>query len=181
MRPPTAARRPRHAVRVGLVALAAASLMACQASGDPQAAGGFAGATTGTVTTALTANPALGIAVGIGTRALVDAGVAHAGRRQRRAEQDALAATVGAMQVGEARAWQVPDGWLLRERHGEVRVLRATETKLASCKEVAFSLTTGETGTPARRWFVTTACRRQAQDWKWATAEPATSRWGSLQ
>ena len=30
------------------------------------------------------------------------------------------------------------------------------------------------------RWFVASACR-QAGGWKWAAAEPATERWGSLQ
>lgn len=180
MNPPTA-RRPPNAVRACLVALAAASLTACQTPGGSQAAGGFAGATTGTVTAVLTANPALGAAVGIGTRAMVGAGVAYVGRRQQQFEQDALAATAGAMQVGESRAWHAPGGLLpWRDRHGEVRVLRATETRLASCKEVAFSVAADEDDPPARRWFVATACR-QAGGWRWAAAEPATTRWGSLQ
>jgi hypothetical protein len=173
------ASRARLANRVGLVALAAASLTACQSPGGSEAAGGFAGAMTGTVTTILTANPALGTAVGIGTRAVVDAGVAYAGRRQRQSEQDALAATAGAMQVGETQAWEVPSVLPRGDRRGEVRVLRATETKLASCKEIAFSVAADD-DLPARRWFVTTTCR-QADGWKWAAAEPATTRWGSLQ
>jgi len=31
-----------------------------------------------------------------------------------------------------------------------------------------------------RQWLLTTACR-QGEAWKWAAAEPATERWGSLQ
>ncbi len=169
------------AVRVCLVALAAASLAACQTPGGPQAAGDVTGATTGTVAAALTANPALGAAVGIGTRAVVDAGLAYVGRRRQRqrSEQDALAAAVGAMGVGEARAWRAPGGLPGRGRRGEVRVLRAAETRLASCKEVAFSVAADEDDPPARRWFVTTACRH-AEGWRWAAAEPATTRWGDL-
>jgi hypothetical protein len=177
---PAAARRPPPAARVCLVALAAASLAACQTPGGPQAAGDVTGATTGTVAAALTANPALGAAVGIGTRAVVDAGLAYVGRRRQRSEQDALAAAVGAMRVGEARAWRAPGGPPWRGRRGEVRVLRAAETRLASCKEVAFSVAAGGDDPPARRWFVTTACRH-AEGWRWAAAEPATTRWGDLQ
>ena len=131
------------------------------------------------MTAALTANPALGVAVGVGTRAVVAASVAYVGRRQQWSEQDALAATVGAMQVGETRTWHAPGSLPWRDRHGEVRVLRATETRLASCKEVAFSVATDEDDPLAQRWFVTTACR-YAEGWKWAAAEPARTRWGSL-
>jgi hypothetical protein len=161
-----------------LLVLAAAALAGCQAPGAPRAAGGAAGATTGTVTTALTANPALGAAVGIGTRALVDAGVAYAGRRLQRVEQDAVAAAIGGMAVGETRPWQAENGLPWPDRRGEVRILRTFETGLATCKEAAFSLDPG--GQEARRWFVTTACR-QAEGWRWAAAAPATPRWSSLQ
>lgn len=58
-------------------------------------------------------------------------------------------------------------------------MLRAVETPLADCKEVLFSVDAGGASDPARRWFLTSACR-QAERWKWATAEPATERWGSL-
>jgi hypothetical protein len=61
-----------------------------------------------------------------------------------------------------------------------VRLLRAVDTPLAPCNEALFSVAPGEKPDAARRWFATSACRR-AEDWKWAAAEPATERRGSLQ
>ncbi len=163
-------------------ALALALLAGCQSS-----AGGITGAVTGTATAAATANPALGAAVGIGTRALTDSAVRYVGRRWRRAEQDALAAQVGLMEVGESRPWRaLPDLPVGGGKGGELRVLRRTETPLTVCKEVLFFTAAAAAATdsgdkaPAPRWFVTSACR-QEDGWKWAAAEPATGRWDSLQ
>lgn len=166
----------RHAGPLCGSALLLALLAGCQS------AGGLSGAVTGTATTALTANPALGAAVGIGTRAVVDSAVRFAGRRWHQAEQDALAAQVGSMQVGESRAWQALGDLPIGSKGGELRVVGQTETALTLCKEVLFSATpaTNDAGAPAPRWFMTSACR-QDEGWKWAAAEPATGRWDSLQ
>jgi hypothetical protein len=63
---------------------------------------------------------------------------------------------------------------------GEVRVLRDIDTPLARCKEVLFSVESGKAAESDRQWFLASACRQGAR-WKWATAEPATERWTSLQ
>ena len=169
-----APRRPSGAALPLLLALAVAPLAGCSS------VGGIAGAATGTAAAVGSGNPAVGILVGVGTRAAADEAVRRVSRRWSRTEQDALADAVGAMGVGEARRWEVRHDLPIRNKRGEVRVLRAVETPLAECKEVLFSVDSGERPDAARRWFLTSACR-QDDRWKWAAAEPATERWGSLQ
>ena len=82
--------------------------------------------------------------------------------------------------MGEVRPWRVRHALPNGSGRGEVRVLRADETPLARCKEALFSVASGRGADETRRWFVTGACRR-AEGWRWAAAEPATERWGSLQ
>ena len=168
-------RRQRAPARpLAVLALAMLPLGGCSSLGD------IVGAVTGTAAAAGSANPALGVAIGVGTRAVADWGIRTVVRRWHRTEQDALAAVVGAMEVGETRPWQVRHDLPIGNEQGEVRVLRVIETPLARCKEALFSVTSGSGPDKARQWFVTSACH-QAEGWKWAAAEPATGRWGSLQ
>jgi hypothetical protein len=156
---------------LGLAALALApALGGCTSLSD------IAGAATGTAAAAGSANPALGVAIGIGTRALADYGLRRVARSWHRTEQDAIAAVIGATPPGEARPWAVRHTLPIGEEAGEVRVLSELPTPLALCKLAAFSVGTAA----ARQWFLTSACRQGAR-WKWAAAEPATERWGSLQ
>jgi hypothetical protein len=161
----------RYAV---LLTLAVAPLAGCNSLGD------LVGAVSGTAATAGSANPALGIAIGVSTRAVADYGIRYVARRWHRSEQDALAATIGAMEVGEMRPWQVRHDLPIGNEQGEVRLLRLVNTPLAQCKDALFSLSSGNGAEASRQWFVTSACR-QGEAWKWAAAEPATERWGSLQ
>lgn len=167
-------RRPGRAAPLALL-LAAAPLAAGCSS-----AGGIAGAVTGTAAAVGSGNPAVGILVGVGTRAVADEGLRRVSRRWSRTEQDALAEAVGGMAVGEARPWRVRHDLPIGNKQGEARVVRAVETPLAACKEVLFSVESGEGPDAVRRWFITGVCR-QGEGWKWAAAEPATERWGSLQ
>lgn len=168
-----AVRRPGTAA---LLALLAAAPLAAGCS----SVGGIAGAVTGTAAAVGSGNPAVGILVGVGTRAVADEGLRRFARGRSRTEQDALAEVVGGMAVGEARPWRVRHDLPFGNKQGEARVLRAVETPLAECKEVLFSVESGEGKDATRRWFLTSACR-QDEGWKWAAAEPATERWGSLQ
>ena len=162
------------ALRLAGAALAAGLLAGCQSGG------GLAGAVTGTTTAAATGNPALGAAVGIGTRAVADAAIRGVSRRWHRTEQDALAAEVGRMEAGETRSWRSRHFLPVGNAEGEVKVLGVVDTPLTTCKEVLFTTAGAGAGGPPPRWFVTTACR-QAGGWKWAAAEPATGRWDGLQ
>ena len=165
--------------RAGAAALLAALAAAPLAAGC-SSVGGIAGAVTGTAAAVGSGNPAVGILIGVGTRAVADEGLRRVSRRWSRTEQDALAEVVGGMSVGEARPWQVRHALPVGDKQGEVRVVRAVKTPLAECKEALFSVAAGDGSDAARRWFLTSACR-QDERWKWAAAEPATERWGSLQ
>lgn len=156
------------------VMLLAGSLGGCSSLGD------IVGAVGGTAAAAGSSNPAVGIAVGVATRAAADWAIRRTSRRWHRTEQEALAAVIGEAGIGEARPWRVRHSLPIGNAKGEVRVLRVIDTPLAVCKEAAFSVDRGSGRDATRQWFVTSACFREGR-WAWATAEPATGRWGSLQ
>jgi hypothetical protein len=155
--------------RLALLGLAAA-LGGCGQVAD------VTGAVAGGGAALVSSNPAAGVAVGIGVRAAVTAGMQGVMRRRQQAEQDAVAAAIGSLNPEEARAWQVRHTIPIGNNKGEVRLVRVIPNPLAECREALFSVADGE----ARQWFLTTACRDGTR-WKWAAAEPATARWGSLQ
>lgn len=132
------------------------------------AAGGGAGAAT--------ANPAIGFAVGISVRAATEELRRYVVRRRQQGEQDAIADAAGNAPVGELRPWQIRHTIPVGNERGELAVVREYATPLATCREVVF--TVEDAGHPSL--FTTSLCR-QAAGWKWAAAEPAVDRWGSLQ
>jgi hypothetical protein len=142
--------------------------------------GAIAGAATGAASGTGSANPALGYAVGIGTKAAVDALVHHIARSRRRAEQDQIVAAVGTLPVGQSTPWRIRHAIPIGDAHGDVTVVRDIPNPLAPCKEVVFTVLAGDRPDSRRGYYATTACRHGAQ-WKWALAEPATPRWGVLQ
>ena len=93
---------------------------------------------------------------------------------------DAIAAQVATMNAGDSRPWKIEHTVPIGDEHGEVRVSRVIATPLALCKELVFSVESGEGATRERRWYSTQACQ-SGQRWKWSLAEPAVERWGSLQ
>jgi hypothetical protein len=137
------------------------------------------GAAAGLAAGAATANPAVGIAAGVGVKAATREGMKRLTREEREAEQNAIAAAAGNLRVGETQPWVV-EHRMSRDTHGEVRVLRTIRTPLAACKELAFSITDKADDNAAVTWFTTTTCR-EAGRWKWAAAEPAVERWANLQ
>jgi hypothetical protein len=159
-------------------------LILALALGGCNSFGELAGAASGTAAAAGSGNPAVGIAVGVGVRAVADWGARRVSRRWHRTEQEAIAAAAAEAPPGEARPWQVRHSLPIGNKQGEVRVLREIATPLAACREVAFSV---DEAKPAegdhamgRAWYLTSLCRDD-RGWAWAAAEPATGRWGSLQ
>lgn len=142
--------------------------------------GSIAGAVTGSAAGGGSANPALGYAVGIGTKAAVDALSRYISRKRRQAEQDQIAAVVGTLPVGGRAAWQIRHAIPLGNHHGDVTVVRDIPNALTFCKEVVFTVAAGKKAAAPRGYFVTTACQ-DGSHWKWAQAEPATPRWGNLE
>ena len=161
---------------MGLAAVKALLLLAvllggCRAA--PEVAGVVAGAITG----GATGNPAVGFAVGVGTVAAGDFLYKYESRRWHRSEQDAIAETAGALDIGHSTPWQVRHDLPLGNEHGTLEVVRLIDNPLASCKQVVFSVDDDDvTG----RWYAADICRED-KAWKWASAEPAVERWGYLQ
>jgi len=163
--------------RAAALLLAAAMLAGCST------VGGLAGTVAGIATGSFTSNPAIGIAVSVSVKAATDAEIKKLLRSLQQDEQDEIAALAGAMTPGEIRRWQVRHFIPYGNNQGEMQVTRVIDTPLASCKEVMFTVASRKAPAPVddapRAWFSANVCRQQAR-WKWAIAEPAVERWGSL-
>ena len=146
------------------------------ALGGCRLAGELVAAAAGGASGAATANPAVGIAVGVAVNSGIDAATNWIVRTRQRAEQDAIAAEVATMQIGERRPWKIEHDIPIGNEHGEVEVTRVIANELTLCKELTFSV---ESKNEAHL-YTTQACQN-GDHWKWALAEPAVERWGSLQ
>ena len=165
-----------RALALGSLCVGAATLVGgCSSIGA--ASGAAAGAATGFVT----ANPAVGIGVGIAVQAATDVAVNDFMRNMHADQQNLIAATAGALPVGGTHAWTVKHKLPIENGHGEVRVTRAFASSLALCKEFVFSVQDGDGPDAPARWYTASACHDDAGGWKWAAAEPAVERWGTLQ
>jgi len=149
-------------------------LAACSSTSQIVAAvsGGLAGAATG--------SPAVGFAIGVAVDAGANYAVRYYGRTRQGAEQDAIAQVAGELPVGTEAAWKIEHTIPIGDEHGQLRVVRVIDSPLAACKEIAFSVDEGNGDKLKRAWFTSDICR-QAERWKWASAEPAVERWGFLQ
>ena len=164
-----AAMRPSATRLWPLFALLA--LSGCNASSSQIVAvvtGGIAGASTG--------SPAVGFLVGVATDAGANYVIRYYGRSRQGAEQDAIAQVAGDLPIGTEADWKIEHFIPVGDEHGRLQVVRDIESPLAACKELAFSVDDGK----QRSWYTTSICK-QAQQWKWAAAEPAVARWGFLQ
>lgn len=135
---------------------------------------------TGGVAGAASGNPAVGFAVGVATDAAANWAVRYVSRVRQGAEQDAIADVAGQMPMGVEADWKIEHSIPIGNEHGRLRVVRPIDTKLATCREIAFSVDTGEGPKLKGSWYVGDICQN-AQHWKWASAEPAVPRWGYLQ
>jgi len=168
----------RTAMKAALVTgmVSAAVLLAI---GGCTSVGSVSGAAAGIASGSASGNPAVGIAVGIGVRAIVDDSVDRLTRRWSTEEQQSIADRAGGLKVGERQPWNVRHAVPIRNTDGQVQVVRAFDTPLASCKEALFTVA-GSDPASAKTWFTTTVCLGP-RGWQWAAAEPAVARWGALQ
>lgn len=145
--------------------------------GTADAAGVAGGALAG----AVTKNATIGSAIGIGVTAAASAGLLYAERRVHRIEQDSIAAVAGTLPPGGVAPWQVARTIPLEGgHHGQVAVSRDLTGGDFACKEIVFSVEDGAGATLRRAFFTGFVCR-DGDVWHWASAEPATTRWGALQ
>lgn len=155
---------------------AMALLLATALLGGCKDIGTIAGIAGGSATGAATGNPAIGLAVGIGVAAGGNFLVRYIARVRAGAEQDVIAAAAGALPVGGRARWAIHHTIPIGNEHGDLEVIDLIDTPIATCKRVVFSVMEGS----ARDLYAVDVCR-DPRRWKWATAEPAVSRWGFLQ
>ncbi len=160
--------------------LALLALPGCQAllTEGTSTTAGIGGAS---IADAVGANAATTTGIGLGVQALGRAGLQPAQRRTHRAAQDQVAAAAGPLPVGGVAGWATNHAVPVEpNERGQVAVSRVISTGPLECKEIVFSVDAGR-GERLRRGFYLAAICRDGDTWKWASAEPATERWGSLQ
>ncbi|MDE1182865.1 hypothetical protein [Paraburkholderia sp.] len=167
--------------------LAAAVLVATSLSGcgslyseTATAGAGVAGAA---LAAKVTNNAAVATGIGLGALAAAKAGVQYSERVVHRNTQDGIAKIAGPLDVGGVAPWSVTHSVPLEEdEHGRVTVSRTISTGELDCKEIVFSVDyAAKKDKPASSAFYVASICRDGAAWKWASAEPATERWGALQ
>jgi hypothetical protein len=157
-----------------------ASLVSMIAAGC-SSIGGYAGAVAGVATGAVSSNPAVGVAVGISVKAATDTALHRLFKELQSDEQDRIADIAGHMNVGDRAPWNIHHAWSFSSEAGDLEVIGGIDNALAACKEVLFSVASGLDEARTEEWFITQTCRQSDGHWRWAAAEPAVERWGTLQ
>jgi hypothetical protein len=125
----------------------------------------------------VTKNAAIAAAIGLGTQSVALEGVHYLERRVHRAEQDAIATVAGPLAPGAVASWSIRHSLPIEDNeHGHLVVSRVLGSDPMLCKEIVFSVD----ATRRQDFYVAMVCRSN-DTWKWASAEPAVPRWGSLQ
>jgi hypothetical protein len=153
----------RQILLLGALALSGCNLV-------PAAAGVAAGGTAA----AVSANPVVGYAVGLGVRAGANEVLKYYVRVRQTAEQDAIATAAGEASLGSSRRWEIRHTIPFGNARGSLAVVAEIPNALARCREVMF-ITDG-----VESPIITQVCHDRNR-WHWAAAEPAVDRWGTLQ
>ncbi|HEY4253858.1 MAG TPA: hypothetical protein VGM87_21800 [Roseomonas sp.] len=143
-----------------------------------EAGAGVAGAG---IASAVTDNATVATGIGLGVSAGARAGLQYLQRRVHREAQNAVAEAAGTLRPGAVGSWSITHSMPIEaDERGQVVVTREVGNTGFACREVVFSVDTEESGTPRRAFYTAMICRDGTR-WRWASAEPATERWGSLQ
>jgi hypothetical protein len=133
------------------------------------------------VANAVTKSPAAATGIGLGIAAAATAGLQTVEREVHRAEQDRIAEAAGPLEPGVVGHWNVTHKIPIESNeHGDLVVTRLIGAPDFACKEIIFSVDTVDKTVAHRAFYTATVCQDGTM-WKWASAEPATARWGSLQ
>jgi hypothetical protein len=166
--------------RLLLLALCAVALSGCGSvlTATTSDVAGIAGAGAAS---AITKSPAAAAGIGLGIAAGASAGLQYVERDVHAAEQDRIATAAGDLPPGEVGHWNVTHSIPIEDdEHGDLVVTRLIGSADFACKEIVFSVDTVEKKIPHRAFYTATVCQ-DGTAWKWASAEPATARWGALQ
>jgi hypothetical protein len=169
-------RLPQHALLASTLVLSGCGSLLTEGTAD---LAGIAGAGAAT---SVTRSAAAAAAIGLGVQSLASEGLKYAERSVHGDEQNAIAAAAGPLEPGAVRPWSVVHRVPIEgDEAGQVSVSRSFGAGSVQCKEVVFSVEqTKRDVVTGRAFYLTTICRHGDQ-WRWAAAEPATERWGSLQ
>lgn len=143
----------------------------------------LAGVGGAAVAASVTDNAAVATGIGLGVRSAALAGLQYAQRKTHQEQQDLIAQIAGKLQPGMVATWQVTHQVPIEEdERGRVTVSRIISGRNLVCKEIVFSIdvSADTQHKPQSDFYIATICR-DAERWKWASAEPATERWGALQ
>ncbi|SOE58336.1 hypothetical protein SAMN05414139_01358 [Burkholderia sp. D7] len=178
-------RRPPHAVALTTLligALACATLSGCSSLYTEGAVAG-AGVGGAAIASSVTRNAAVATGIGLGAVAAAKAGVQYSERVMHNYTQDRIAGAAGPLAVGAVAQWAAVHTVPIEpDEKGRVTVSRVISTGTLDCKEIVFSVDTDATKDhPSDSGFYVASICRDGQTWKWASAEPATPRWGALQ
>ncbi len=159
----------------GLLALSGCGSLLTEGTAD------LAGVAGAGAATAVTKSAAGAAAIGLGVRSLASEGLKYAERRVHRNEQDAIAQAAGPLEPGALQTWSIRHVVPIEvDERGQVVVSRAFGAGSFRCKEIVFSVD-NDTREGLQRAFYTATICQDGNAWRWASAEPATERWGGLQ
>ncbi|WOD18863.1 hypothetical protein [Paraburkholderia kirstenboschensis] len=174
--------RPDAAVLAVLAVAVSSALSGCSSlyTEGATAGAGIAGAA---IAAQVTNNAAVATGIGLGAVAAAKAGVQYSERVVHRNTQDGIARIAGPLEVGAVAPWSVTHSVPIEDdEHGRVTVSRTISAGTLDCKEIVFSVDRIATkNVPASSAFYVASICRDGDNWKWASAEPATERWGALQ
>ena len=131
----------------------------------------------------VTNNAAVATGIGLGAVAGARAGVQYSQRVAHRYTQEQIAKAAGPLDVGGVAPWSTHHSFPIEDdEQGRVTVSRMISIGPLDCKEIVFAVDTPAKPDKAAQssFYVATICR-DGPVWKWASAEPATERWGALQ
>jgi hypothetical protein len=133
------------------------------------------------VAASVTKNAAVAAGIGLGVLAAAQAGVKTVERNYHGHRQDEIAEIAGGLAVGQVAPWKsIQSIQLEPDESGRVTVSRIISATDLACKEIVFSVDRVKGATTLSSFYVAAICKDSVR-WRWATAEPATARWGSLQ
>jgi len=165
-----------------IVFAASAALSGCNSLYTESAVAG-AGIGGAAIAAKVTSNAAVATGIGLGAVAAARAGVQYSQRVVHRNTQNSIAQAAGPLDVGAVAPWSIKHSVPIEDsEHGRVTVSRTISSGTLDCKEIVFSVDHDATkDKPASSAFFVASVCRDGNDWKWASAEPATERWGALQ
>ncbi|WP_288823678.1 hypothetical protein [uncultured Paraburkholderia sp.] len=179
----SAAHRRPDAVKLAVLAVTVSSALSGCSSLYTEGATAGAGIAGAAIAAQVTNNAAVATGIGLGAVAAARAGVQYSERVVHRNTQDGIAKIAGPLEVGAVAPWSVTHSVPIEDdEHGRVTVSRTISAGTLDCKEIVFSVDHIATkNVPASSAFYVASICRDGENWKWASAEPATERWGALQ